>query len=59
MLPLLAAGSTFALCVLLGMALGIWVGHRSGQPLWVLGGLGLGFALGGYSAIRLLQRSLQ
>lgn len=56
--PVLAAGGTFAICTLAGMAAGIWIGQRSGQQLWVLGGLLGGVAVGGYSAFRLLLRSL-
>jgi Putative F0F1-ATPase subunit Ca2+/Mg2+ transporter len=54
----LAVGGTFAGSVLLGFGLGILVGQRTGQPLWAFGGLMLGLAAGGYSAVRLLMRSL-
>lgn len=57
--PVLAAGSSFAICVLAGLALGVWVGARTGQALWGPIGLAAGFALGAYAAVRLFARSLQ
>ncbi len=56
-LPVLAAGGTFAGTTLVGLAIGIAIASRTGQQLWVLGGLLAGLALGGYSAARLLLRS--
>lgn len=56
--PVLAAGGTFAVTVLVGLVVGIWISDRTHQPLWVLGGLFGGLALGGYSAVRLLMRSM-
>jgi hypothetical protein len=56
--PVLAAGGTFAGTTLAGLLLGFWIGHATGQGLWVVGGLAAGVALGGYSAFRLLLRSL-
>ncbi|MBV9149707.1 MAG: AtpZ/AtpI family protein [Candidatus Eremiobacteraeota bacterium] len=52
----ITAGATFTGAVLLGLLLGIWLGNRSGQPLWVLIGIFSGMAVGGYGAIRLLLR---
>ena len=57
-LPVLAAGGTFAMTALAGLAAGIWLGRATGAPLWALGGLMAGIAAGGYSAYRLLMRSL-
>ena len=57
-LPVLSAGATFAASALLGLVAGIWLTRSTGQALWVLGGLGAGIVLGGYSAYRLLRRSM-
>jgi hypothetical protein len=57
-MPVLAAGGTFAATAILGLLAGIWISNATRQPLWVLGGLFGGLALGGYSAIRLLMRSM-
>lgn len=56
--PVLAAGGTFAAAALAGLAAGIWLGRASGHDLWVVAGLFAGMALGGYSAVRLLLRSM-
>lgn len=56
-LPVIGAGTAFALTALCGLGAGIWIGQRTGQPLWSVGGLFAGLALGGYSAVRLLMRS--
>lgn len=56
--PVLAAGGTFAAAALGGLAAGIWISHASGNGLWVPAGLFAGMALGGYSAVRLLLRSM-
>jgi hypothetical protein len=57
-MPVLAAGGTFAMTTLAGLILGIWLGGRTGQGWWVVAGLFGGLAVGGYSAYRLLLRSL-
>jgi len=57
-MPVVAAGGTFAMTTLAGLVIGIWIGSRSGQGLWALAGLFVGLALGGYSAYRLMMRSL-
>jgi hypothetical protein len=54
--PLLAAGSSFAAAVGLGLAGGIVLSNRSHQPGWVLGGLFAGLLAGGYLLVRLLLR---
>ncbi|HEU5480864.1 MAG TPA: AtpZ/AtpI family protein [Candidatus Tumulicola sp.] len=56
--PVLAAGGTFAIAVLAGLMAGIWLGRLTGHELWVAGGLFAGMAVGGYSAVRLLLRSM-
>ena len=58
-LPVLAAGGTFAAAAVLGLLVGIVAAGRSGKPILVPAGLLLGAALGGYSALRLLLRSMQ
>lgn len=57
-LPLLAAGGTFAGSALAGLLAGILIAGRGGSQLWVFGGLLAGIALGGYSAFRMLVRSV-
>ncbi|MBV8489048.1 MAG: AtpZ/AtpI family protein [Candidatus Eremiobacteraeota bacterium] len=58
-LPVLAAGATFAGCTLAGLALGAWLSQRTGAPLWVLGGLLGGIAAGGFAAARLFLRAMR
>ena len=52
----IGAGASFAVTVLAGLLLGIWLAGRTGQQLWVLGGLFAGLAIGGYAAFRLILR---
>lgn len=59
LLPVLAAGGTFAAAATIGLAAGVLVASRTNQSLWVPGGLLVGAALGGYSALRLLARSIR
>jgi hypothetical protein len=54
----LAAGGTFAASTLIGLLAGFWIGRATGQELWVIGGLAAGLGLGGYTAFRMLLRSL-
>jgi hypothetical protein len=56
--PVLAAGGTFAAATLLGLLAGVWLGRATSEPLWAVGGLVAGLLLGGYSAFRLLLRSM-
>ncbi|MGD0967887.1 MAG: hypothetical protein ABR949_06330 [Candidatus Aquilonibacter sp.] len=56
--PVLAAGGAFAVATLAGLLLGVLVGQRTAQPLWAFAGLLIGLGLGGYSAVRLLMRSI-
>ena len=58
LLPILSAGGTFAMTTLLGLVAGIVIAQRTGQQLWVFGGLCAGLVLGGYTAYRLLTRSM-
>jgi hypothetical protein len=58
MVPVLTAGGAFAAATLAGLLLGALVGQRTGQPLWAFAGLMIGLGVGGYSAVRLLMRSI-
>jgi hypothetical protein len=57
-LPVIAAGTAFAMTTLCGLVIGIWIGGRTGQGLWALAGLFGGLAVGAYAAYRLVVRSL-
>jgi hypothetical protein len=57
--PVLVAGGTFAGAAVIGLVVGVVAADRIGQPLLVPAGLLLGAAAGGFSALRLLLRSLQ
>lgn len=54
----IGAGVSFAGTVLVGLLLGIWLAGRTGQQLWVVGGLFGGALLGGIAAIRLVLRGV-
>jgi F0F1-type ATP synthase assembly protein I len=56
--PLLAAGSTFAATVVIGLLAGIWLDHRLGTSYWVLVLFFAGLALGAYAAWRLVARTI-
>jgi hypothetical protein len=56
--PVLAAGGTFAVTTLAGLFAGVWLSERVRTPILVAAGLFVGLALGGYSAYRLLLRSM-
>lgn len=58
-LPVVVAGGTFAAAAVLGLVIGIIAAGRTAQPILVPAGLMLGLAIGGYSALRLIFRSLQ
>jgi hypothetical protein len=58
LVPLLGAGGAFAGATLAGLGAGILLGSHAGNAIWVLVGLFAGMGLGGYSAYRLLLRSL-
>jgi len=53
---IVGAGASFAITVLAGLLAGIWLAGRTGQQIWVLGGLFLGLGVGGYAAVRLILR---
>jgi hypothetical protein len=57
--PVVVAGATFAAAAILGLVVGIFAAGRMAQPILVPAGLMLGLAIGGYSALRLIFRSLQ
>lgn len=57
LVPVIAAGGTFAGATLAGLLIGIFIGGRTGQPLWAFVGLIVGLAVGAYSAVRLLFRA--
>lgn len=58
LLPVLGAGGTFAAATLAGLYAGVLLGERTKVPALVAAGLFAGLALGGYSAYRLLLRSV-
>lgn len=59
LLPVLAAGGTFAAATVIGLVVGIVVAQQRDQPLWALAGLMLGAGIGGYSALRLVFKALR
>ena len=58
-LRILAAGGTFAGATLIGLLLGIFIAGRTGQQLWVLGGIFAGLGAGGFSAVRMLMAEIR
>jgi len=58
LLPVVAAGSAFAAAALAGLLAGIWLAATLKLPVLSPAGLFAGLALGGYSAYRLLVRSM-
>ncbi len=59
LLPVVAAGTTFAGAVLLGLFAGMYLAGRTGKPACVPIGLAAGAVVGGYSALRLIQRAMR
>jgi hypothetical protein len=59
LLPVLVAGGTFAAAAVLGLCCGVVAAGRTDQPVLAPVGLMLGAAIGAYSALRLLVRSLR
>ncbi len=58
-LSIVAAGAGFAGASIAGLAIGIEIGARRSEPLWALGGLMAGAAIGAYSAFRLLVAAIR
>jgi len=58
-LPVISAGATFAVTALCGLLAGILLARTTGAPLWTAAGMFAGLLLGGYSAFRLLARSMR
>jgi hypothetical protein len=52
-----AAGSTFAVAVLLGFGCGLMLAHRTGEGFWAIVGLFAGVLLGGAAAVRALLQA--
>jgi hypothetical protein len=59
LLPVLAAGGTFAAAAVVGLLCGVIASEKWRLPFLAPLGLGLGAAIGAYSAFRLLARSMQ
>ncbi len=59
LLPLVAAGGTFAAAAVVGLALGALLAQRRGEPLLAPAGLLVGAAIGAYGALRLLARAMR
>ena len=58
LLPVLGAGGAFAGATVIGLLAGVWLAERLKMPVAAAAGLFVGLALGGYSAYRLLLRSM-
>jgi hypothetical protein len=59
LLPVVAAGSAFAGAAVIGLACGVLLASRRGEPLYAPVGLVLGAALGAYSAFRILLKAMR
>lgn len=59
LLPLMAAGGSFAAAAVIGLAVGVVVAQRHDEPLWALAGLMLGAAIGVCSALALLVKAMR
>jgi len=58
LLPVLGAGGAFAGTAVVGLLAGVWLAGLLRMPFLPAAGLFAGLALGGYSAYRLLIRSM-
>jgi hypothetical protein len=58
-LPVLFAGGSFTGAAILGLLAGIVAAQRLSAPLLVPAGLTLGLIVGGYTALRLLAKSME
>ena len=59
LLPVIAAGGTFAAAAVVGLLIGILIASRRGEPFVAPIGLLLGAAIGAYSALRMLAKSMR
>ncbi len=59
LLPVLAAGGTFAGSAVIGLFVGVLAAQRSEEPLWAVAGLMAGAALGAVCALGLLVRAMR
>jgi hypothetical protein len=59
LLPVLAAGGTFAGAAVIGLLGGVLVAQRTGEPLAAPVGLVIGAGIGTYGALRLLARVMR
>jgi hypothetical protein len=59
LLPVLLAGGTFAAGAVIGLGGGVLAAQRFGEPLLAPVGLMIGAGFGGYSAVRMLLRSIE
>ena len=59
LLPVIAAGGTFAGAAVIGLAIGVLLAGRRAEPLLAPIGLLLGAAVGAYSALRILAKSMR
>jgi hypothetical protein len=53
------AGGTFAAAAIVGLVVGVFLAGRRGEPLLAPIGLLLGAAVGAYSAVRVLAKSMR
>lgn len=59
LLPLAAAGGTFAASAIVGLVVGVLIAQRREEPLWALAGLMVGAGVGACSALALLVKSMR
>jgi uncharacterized protein YneF (UPF0154 family) len=52
-------GIDFVICILAGFYLGSWLQQRTGQVLWMVAGLLIGIAVGIWTVIILIQRTME
>lgn len=59
LLPLMAAGGSFAASAVIGLVVGVLVAQRRDEPLWALAGLMIGAGIGACSALALIVRAMR